>query len=175
MCGIVGFVNLKQNSNKEKCKHILSNMTKKISGRGPDEDGYYIKDNICLGHKRLIVVDPEGGKQPMTCKMHNNSYTLVYNGQLYNTKELRKELQENGFSFEENSDTEVLLKSYIHWGYDVVHKLNGIFGFAIWDENKQELFIARDHFGIKPLYYTRFEDHFIFASEVKCILEFPRN
>lgn len=173
MCGIVGFINLKQELNKEQYKYVLSDMTKKIARRGPDEDGYYIKEHVCLGHKRLIVVDPEGGKQPMTCKMFDNTYTLVYNGQLYNTEDLRKELQENGFTFEGHSDTEVLLKSYIHWGYDVIHKLNGIFAFAVWDELKQELFIARDHFGVKPLYYTILEDNFIFASEVKCILEFP--
>jgi len=175
MCGIVGFVNLKQNLNKEKYKHVLSNMANSIAKRGPDEDGYYIKEHVCLAHKRLIVVDPEGGKQPMNCKLFDNTYTIIYNGQLYNIKELKKELKENGFSFETHSDTEVLLKSYIHWGYNVIHKLNGIFAFAIWDEKKQELFVARDHFGVKPFYYTILEDNFIFSSEIKSILEFPRN
>ena len=173
MCGIVGFVNLKQELNKEKYRYVLSNMTNKISRRGPDEDGFYLKEHVYLGHKRLIVVDSEGGKQPMICKFENNTYTIVYNGQLYNTEDLRKELKEEGFEFNSHSDTEVLLKSYIHWGYEVVNKLNGIFAFAIWDEQKQELFIARDHFGVKPLYYTIFENTFIFASEVKCLLEFP--
>lgn len=175
MCAIVGFINLKQNLNTENYKCILSNMSEKIAKRGPDEDGYYTKEHVCLGHKRLIVVDPDGGKQPMTCKISDNTYTLVYNGQLYNTEDLRKELLENGFTFEGHSDTEVLLKSYIYWEYDVVHKLNGIFSFAIWNEQKQELFIARDHFGVKPLFYSKIQDNFVFASEIKSILEFPRN
>lgn len=106
--------------------------------------------------------------------MHNNcTYTIIYNGQLYNTSELRDELIENGFTFESYSDTEVLLKSFIFWGYDVVKKLNGIYGFAIWNSSKQELFFARDHFGVKPFYYTIQNDTLVFASEIKAILEFP--
>lgn len=94
-------------------------------------------------------------------------------GQIYNAKELRNELIEKGFSFDGHCDTEVLIKSYVYWGYDVVRKLNGIFGFAIWDSKKEELFLARDHFGIKPLYYTISDDNFIFASEIKAILKHP--
>lgn len=94
-------------------------------------------------------------------------------GQIYNSGDLRKELIEKGFTFDGHSDTEVLLKSYIYWGYDVVNKLNGIFAFAIWDNKKQELFLARDHFGIKPLYYTISDDNFIFSSEIKAILKHP--
>lgn len=106
--------------------------------------------------------------------MHNNcTYTIIYNGQLYNTSELRDELIENGFTFESYSDTEVLLKSFIFWGYDVVKKLNGIYGFAIWNSSKQELFFARDHFGVKPFYYTIQNDTLVFASEIKAILAFP--
>ena len=114
MCGIVGFVNLKQELEQEKYKNVLSNMMEKIARRGPDEDGIYCNKHAMLGHKRLIVVDPEGGKQPMTCQYEENTYTIVYNGQLYNTEDLRKELSENGFSFQGHSDTEVLLKSYIY-------------------------------------------------------------
>ena len=109
----------------------------------------------------------------MTVKHNNCTYSIVYNGQLYNTSELRDELKENGFDFETYSDTEVLLKSYILWGYDVVKKLNDIYGFAIWDETKQELFVARDHFGVKPFYYTLNDNNFIFASEIKALFKFP--
>ena len=106
--------------------------------------------------------------------VHNNcTYTIVYNGQLYNTSELRDELIENGFTFESYSDTEVLLKSFVFWGYDIVKKLNGIYGFAIWNSSKQELFFARDHFGVKPFYYTIQDNTLIFSSEIKAILEFP--
>ena len=128
---------------------------------------------LCFGHKRLIVIDPEGGKQPMSFKFNENTYTIVYNGQIYNTPELRESLKEEGFTFEGHSDTEVLLKAYILYKEEVVNKLNGIFAFAIWDEKEKRLFMARDHFGVKPLYYTIFNGNFIFASEVKSILKFP--
>lgn len=171
MCGIVGFVNYKKDILQY--KNVLNQMTNELKKRGPDEDGYYLKEHIALGHKRLIVIDPEGGKQPMIKKYSFGEYAIVYNGQIYNTKELRETLLENGFEFESHSDTEVLLKSYIHYGKDVVHHLNGIFSFAIWNSHTEELFLARDHFGVKPLFYTIFNDTFIFASELKAIFEFP--
>ena len=111
----------------------------------------------------------------MKCIFNENEYIIVYNGQLYNTQDLRNILKKEGFTFNGHSDTEVLLKSYIYWGYDVVNKLNGIYGFAIWNEKKQELFFARDHFGVKPFYYTLKDNNFIFASEIKSLFEFPRN
>ena len=171
MCGFVGFSNLKEKIIQDKM--ILENMNQTLKKRGPDEDGYYIGNYVAMGHKRLIVIDPEGGKQPM---LGNNSYgdfVLSYNGQIYNTKELRQTLEQNGFTFEGHSDTEVLLKSYIHYGNDVVQHLNGIFAFAIWNEKKQELFLARDHFGVKPLFYTIKNNTLIFASELKAIFEYP--
>ena len=171
MCGITGFVNLTKDISKQ--QNIITNMNETIKKHGPDEDGYYFEKHVILGHKRLIVIDPNGGKQPMTAFYNNCKYTIVYNGQLYNTKDLRNELIENGFSFETYSDTEVLLKSYILWGYDVVKKINGIFGFAIWDTKKQELFVARDHLGVKPFYYTVHDNTFIFSSEIKAILKYP--
>lgn len=173
MCGIVGFVNLKQSIANENYKEILSNMNNCIERRGPDESDLFMSDHVCFGHKRLIVVDPDGGKQPMSFAYHGNNYTIIYNGQLYNTNELKEELLKASFTFNSHSDTEVLLKSYIHWKYDVVHKLNGIFSFAIWDENNRELFFARDHFGVKPFYYCQKNNNFIFASEIKSILKFP--
>ena len=173
MCGIVGFVNLKRNIKTANDKEILEDMMQTIARRGPDEDGLYQDEHVAMGHKRLIVIDPEGGKQPMNYCYHENTYTIVYNGQLYNTKELKKELEEADFTFETHSDTEVLLKGFIHWGYEIVHKMNGIFAFAIWDSKKQELFFARDHFGVKPFYYTVKDDTFVFASEVKALFAFP--
>ncbi len=171
MCGLVGFVNLKQNISTY--KNVLVNMSSTLSRRGPDEDGYYIRENIAMAHRRLIVIDPEGGKQPMVESFCNSEYSLVYNGQIYNTKELREELINNGFTFNTRSDTEVLLKGFLHYGYNVVNKLNGIFAFAIWDSKKQELFLARDHFGVKPLFYSSLDDTFIFSSEIKGILAYP--
>lgn len=170
MCGFVGFANLKENISS---KTNIYNMNESISKRGPDEDGYYYEEHICLGHKRLIVVDPDGGKQPMSAMKDGNLYTIVYNGQLYNTKELRSELEENGFTFDSYSDTEVLLKSFIFWKYDVVKKLNGIFSFAIWNSKKNELFLARDHFGVKPLFYTIYNNTIVFASEIKALFKYP--
>lgn len=126
-----------------------------------------------FGHKRLSIVDIENGKQPMRFSIFGTDYVIIYNGQLYNTKELREVLKKNGFVFKGHSDTEVLLKSYIHYGENVCKYLNGIFGFAVWNSKTEELFIARDQFGIKPLYYSRFEDKFIFASEIKSILAYP--
>ena len=170
MCGFVGFANLKENISS---KTNIYNMNESISKRGPDEDGYYYEEHICLGHKRLIVVDPDGGKQPMSAMKDGNLYTIVYNGQLYNTKDLRSELEENGFTFDSYSDTEVLLKSFIFWKYDVVKKLNGIFSFAIWNSKKNELFLARDHFGVKPLFYTIYNNTLVFASEIKALFKYP--
>ena len=171
MCGIVGFVNYKKElPNKQ---NVINLMTQTLSNRGPDEEGIYIKNNVALGHKRLIVIDPQGGKQPMIQRFNEGEYVIVYNGQIYNTKELRKILIENGFSFSGHCDTEVLLKSYIYYGKDVVNHLNGIFSFAIWNTQTQELFMARDHFGVKPLFYTEFDGGLIFASELKAIFKYP--
>lgn len=171
MCGFVGFANFKKKLPNS--KNIIEKMNLSLINRGPDEYGYYIDDNIALGHRRLIVIDPNGGKQPMIEKFSYGKYVIVYNGQIYNTKELRKTLEKNGFTFKSHSDTEVLLKSYIHFGNDVVNHLNGIFAFAIWNEYKKELFLARDHFGVKPLFYTIQDNTIIFASEIKGIFEYP--
>ena len=171
MCGIVGFVNYEKNISTY--KNVLNTMTNTLHKRGPDETGYYINKHIALGHKRLIVIDPKGGKQPMIEKYSFGEYVLVYNGQIYNFDEIKQSLISQGFEFNTHSDTEVLLKAYIFYGKDVVHHLNGIFSFAIWDSHSEELFLARDHFGVKPLFYTFFDNSFIFASELKAIFEYP--
>ena len=171
MCGIVGFVNYKKELPNK--KNVINTMTQTLSNRGPDEEGLYLNNNVALGHKRLIVIDPQCGKQPMIQRFSQGEFIIVYNGQIYNTKELRKTLTENGFTFYGHSDTEVLLKSYIHYGKDVVKHLNGIFAFAIWNTKTQELFMARDHFGVKPLFYTELDGGLVFASELKAIFKYP--
>ena len=171
MSEIVGFVNYKKDMSE--CKNILEDMNNQITRRESDEQGFFMQKHVALGHKRLIVVDPDGDKQPMIEKYSQNEYVIVFNGQIYNTKELKQKLEEEGFLFETHSDTEVLLKSYIYYGNEVVKHLNGSFAFAIWNSKKEELFVARDHFGIKPLYYTIQNNSFVFASEIKSIFKFP--
>lgn len=173
MCGIVGFTNYNGKMTYDESKNIIENLNGTLKKRGPDEEGYYIKEKIVLAQRRLIVIDPIGGKQPMIYKYQGNTYAITYNGQIYNCNELRKALEENGFEFESKSDTEVLLKAFVYYGVDVVKHLNGIFAFAIWNENSEELFLARDHFGVKPLYYSIKNKELIFASEIKSLFEFP--
>lgn len=172
MCGIAGLVNFKQNIVQDKI--ILENMVKTLERRGPDSEGFYINSNVLLGHRRLVVVDPEGGKQPMTKIVEGKKYTLVYNGELYNTEDLRKELKAAGFTFDSYSDTEVLLTAYIYWGKEFVNKLIGIFAFAIFDESKKEVFLVRDQMGVKPLFYTVCDGTVVFGSEIKTVLSNPR-
>lgn len=171
MCGITGFVNFKENI-KENIG-TLKAMTDTLIHRGPNAEGTYISNNIMFGHRRLIVVDPEGGKQPMKKVVNGKEYVLVYNGELYNTEDLRKELINDGYIFEGYSDTEVLLTSYIRWGLDCVKKFNGIFAFAIYDENEKRVVLARDVMGVKPLFYTMKNGTFIFGSEIKALFKHP--
>lgn len=170
MCGFTGFCNLKRNISS---KENIYNMNRSLSYRGPDETGYYYEEHIVFGHNRLSIIDPVRGKQPMTERYAENTYTIVYNGQLYNSGELKSKLIENGFEFNSNSDTEVLLKSYMFWKKDVVNKLNGIFAFVIWDSSSKELFMARDHFGVKPLFYTIVDNTLVFSSEIKALFKYP--
>lgn len=171
MCGITGWVNL--NYGVPHNTDIINSMTKTLSKRGPDEEGYFIDRKLHLGHKRLTVVDPEGGKQPMTKVYGDKKYTIIYNGELYNTEEIRSTLRNKGHQFSSYSDTEVLLTSYIEWGEDCLKELNGIFAFAIWDENKNQLFMARDPLGVKPLFYSQVGNHFLLGSEIKALLKHP--
>ncbi|MGG7056967.1 asparagine synthase (glutamine-hydrolyzing) [Clostridium tertium] len=171
MCGIAGFVNFKKNI-KEEYK-TLKNMTDTLKDRGPNAEGLYTSSNIMFGHRRLVVVDPEGGGQPMKKSVNGKEYILVYNGELYNTEDLRKELINAGYTFEGYSDTEVLLLSYIRWGIDAISKFNGIFAFAIYDEDKRRVVLARDAMGVKPLFFTFKNDTFIFGSEIKALFKHP--
>ncbi|UNC92246.1 asparagine synthase (glutamine-hydrolyzing) [Candidatus Contubernalis alkaliaceticus] len=172
MCGITGWIHWKKDLTKE--NHILSRMTEALHNRGPDDYGYWISPRAALGHRRLVVVDPEGGIQPMTRKRGKYGYTIVYNGELYNTLGLRKELQGLGYQFESrHSDTETLLTAFMEWGADSLLRLNGIFAFAVFDELEQSLFLARDRLGVKPLFYYPTKDGLLFASEPKSILIHP--
>jgi len=171
MCGIVGWLNLDENIGGN--KKIVENMTNKLMYRGPDSTGYFVDKNVLFGHRRLVVVDPEGGLQPMTRKLGEWPYTIIYNGELYNTEEIRAKLINLGHTFQSYSDTEVLLISYIEWGIDCVQHLNGIFAFGIWDERRRMLFMARDRLGVKPLFYIKKGNDLIFASEIKALLAHP--
>ncbi|TCP63762.1 asparagine synthase (glutamine-hydrolysing) [Heliophilum fasciatum] len=145
-------------------------MTEALTHRGPDAEGYYVSKETLLGHRRLIVVDPSGGQQPMTRQQGNRRCVIVYNGELYNTEAIRQDLLARGYSFRAYSDTEVLLTAFMEWGPDCLERLNGIFAFAIWDETAQTLFMARDRLGVKPLFYTQQRGRLLFASELKSLL-----
>jgi asparagine synthase (glutamine-hydrolysing) len=164
MCGICGF-----NWPDEK---LAQQMVFKIHHRGPDANGIKTFENFSIGNARLSIVDLSvNGNQPMSDS--TGKLWIVHNGEVYNYPDIRKELQSKGYTFNSTTDTEVVLKSYQEWGPACLHKFNGMFAFAIWDDNKKELFLARDRIGIKPLYYYLKDGKFIFGSEIKCILEAP--
>jgi asparagine synthase (glutamine-hydrolysing) len=146
-------------------------MLSVIRYRGPDDEGIYLNNNIALGNVRLSIIDITGGHQPVSA--HDGRYWIVINGEIFNYIELRQELIRAGHHFKTNSDTEVLLHAYIEYGSNCLGKLNGQFAFAIWDNVKEELFLARDRVGIRPLFYTQWKDTFVFGSEIKTILEYP--
>ncbi|MET3194044.1 asparagine synthase (glutamine-hydrolyzing) [Bacillus sp. OAE603] len=168
MCGITGWADFDQNLLNVSA--TVKKMAETLSKRGPDDTNVWTSNHCSFGHKRLVVVDPEGGKQPMNKSKEKSNYTLCYNGELYNTEDIRKELLKRGYTFQGHSDTEVLLTSYIEWKEGCVDRFNGIFAFAIWDEENKSLFIARDRLGVKPLFYKEDYKRLIFASEVKAIL-----
>lgn len=172
MCGIAGIMNTKYNILKD--KSVLEKMTKTLCHRGPDGFSIWTSNHVLLGHSRLIVIDPYTGTQPMVIEKNNNTYVITYNGELYNTSDIRNELKKKNYVFNGTSDTEVLLNAYIEWGYKCLDKLNGIFSFAIWDKNRNKLFLARDRFGVKPLFYYYNDDTLIFASELKSLLCHPK-
>lgn len=166
MCGIVGIVSFEHHAVENE---RIMQMMHTLKHRGPDDEGIYTCDNVGLGHVRLSILDlTSSGHQPM----HDESgrYTIILNGEIYNYIELKAQLEEKGIKFFSNSDTEVLLKGYIHFGKAVLDQLNGMFAFAIYDSEQKELFLVRDRFGVKPLYYYRSDKEFIFASEIPAIL-----
>ncbi len=171
MCGITGWIDWERNLENE--GHIVTNMMETLAARGPDASGMYLSTHAAFGHRRLSVVDPENGAQPMIRDRGGRRYVITYNGELYNTPELRKSLEAQGYTFRTNCDTEVLLTSYIEWGPSCVEQFNGIFAFGIWDETEQTLFLARDRIGVKPLFYTKQDNRFLFGSEIKALLAHP--
>ncbi|AYC30327.1 asparagine synthase (glutamine-hydrolyzing) [Paenisporosarcina cavernae] len=171
MCGIVGWIDFTKRMKEQ--QDIVLKMTRTLANRGPDAENVWTTDSVAFGHRRLAVVDIDGGRQPMTRTTERGDYTVCYNGELYNTEELRQELHLKGYRFRGHSDTEVLLTSYIEWKEHCVEKLNGIFAFAIWDAEAETLFIARDRLGVKPLFYANTSTGLLFASEIKALLAHP--
>ncbi|MEE3450670.1 MAG: asparagine synthase (glutamine-hydrolyzing) [Acutalibacteraceae bacterium] len=154
-------------------REILLKMQSTLCLRGPDEYGEYFSEKAALLHRRLTVIDPQNGKQPMLENISGKDVCLVYNGELYNTSELRDELSKAGYTFNGHSDTEVLLKCYLLWGDECVCKLNGIFAFAVYDSREEKLFIARDPIGVKPFFYYLYDGGILTASEIKALLANP--
>ncbi len=169
MCGICGVFNM--GKDEEVSAATLASMNAELSHRGPDDYGTYLDRFIGLGHRRLSVIDLANGKQPFGNE--ERTVWITYNGEIYNYRELRRELSEKGHHFITNCDTEVIVHAYEEYGPDCVLKFNGMFAFAVWDAEKQALFLARDRLGIKPLYYGIYGSSFIFASEIKAILRHP--
>src|ERR1700694_1257614 len=164
MCGIAGFSGIDQ--------ELMGRMLDSMVHRGPDGFGVEANEHFSIGMRRLAIVDIEGGNQPLYTDDHR--LALINNGEIYNARELRAQLERKGHRFAtDHSDTEVILRGYEEWGQDVVAHLTGMFAFALWDSTRRELFLARDRLGIKPLYYAQQGSRIIFASEIKAILQDP--
>lgn len=169
MCGIFGFYTNKISADDQ--ISILKHMGERLIHRGPDAEGYFTHNHMAMGMRRLSIIDLETGKQPIfSC---DKSHVIVFNGEIYNFRELRKDLKEKGYQFQTKSDTEVVVNMYQEKGAESLQDFNGMFAFALYDETKDELFIARDRFGIKPLYYCYQNDTLVFASEIKALLCYP--
>lgn len=163
MCGIAGMIG------EIPSRQVLEQMQNTMRRRGPDQEGIWVKHGTALLHNRLAVIDIEGGRQPM----RREHAVIVYNGELYNTAEVRTDLAKQGYVFPTHSDTEVVLTAYLAWGEACLERLNGIYAFAVWDMQKQELFFARDRIGVKPFFFTEKNGTFLFASEIKTLLAHP--
>ncbi len=176
MCGIAGFYNpdINFSNNPKDNFKILNNMIKSIKRRGPDGDGTKIINSCCLAHTRLSIIDLDKGGQPMSLSFNGKKYHIIYNGEIYNHKSLANDLKSQGYTFSTTSDTEVILYMFVKYGPAFVKYLNGIFAIAIYDELENSLFLYRDHYGIKPLYYTELNKTVIFASKIDTLFEYPR-
>jgi asparagine synthase (glutamine-hydrolysing) len=169
MCGVTGLIHLNGDAVSPV---ILKKMTDAIAHRGPDGEGHWIEGNVGIGHRRLAIIDlSPAGHQPMITSDHR--YVLSYNGEIYNYREIRTELEALGYLFHSQTDTEVVLNALAHWGKDALLKFNGMFGLALWDRKERTLLLARDRYGIKPLYYAKQGHHFAFGSEQKAITAQP--
>nr|WP_315103704.1 asparagine synthase (glutamine-hydrolyzing) [uncultured Catonella sp.] len=168
MCGFVGFC-----SKNVKDKNVIKDMNNQIVHRGPDSDGYYFNKDVNLGFRRLSIIDLKEGSQPILNEAED--IAIIFNGEIYNYQEIREELVAKGYKFKTHTDTEVILHGYEEYGEEgILAKLRGMFAFTIWDSKKEKLFGARDHFGIKPYYYAMTEGDFLFASEIKAFLKYPK-
>ncbi len=171
MSGIAGWVDWKRDLSKE--QDVLRGMTDAIRHRGPDDEGNWFSERAAIGHRRLFVIDPAGGKQPMVYRSGDHSIVLSYDGFIYNHRDLRSELENLGHRFGTESDAEVLLHSYLEWEEDFLRRINGVFAFAIWDERRNALMLARDRLGVKPLFFKVHNSGLLFGSELKAILAHP--
>ena len=172
MCGICGQISFCENLND--FTEYFYNMQNRLIHRGPDQHGEFFSSEAVLMHRRLAVIDIERGKQPMTYAVGNETFTVCYNGELYNTDEVRNRLESKGYNFFSHSDTEVVLKAYCEYKERCVDMLNGIFAFGVWEHSRKRLFLARDRMGVKPLFYSRANGGVVFASEIKALLEHPK-
>ncbi len=176
MCGIAGFLQLQHDPLPQEASLWLKNMTDAIQYRGPDGEGHFIDNQVALGHRRLSIIDLHTGAQPMHSESSTDSteqLSITFNGEIYNFKELRNKLEDKGYSFRTNSDTEVILHAWHAYGQDCVQHFEGMFAFALWDKKQKVLFCARDRFGKKPFYYTIQQGRFVFASELTALRQFP--
>ncbi len=167
MCGFCGYINENKKINNDAQIRLMNDT---LFNRGPNDYNIYINENVALGHTRLSIIDVKYGIQPMIKEINGNRYVIVYNGELYNTNELRDDLIEKGYTFFTKCDTEVILTSYIEYGVNSILNFNGIFSFAIYDLKKNQIFLGRDRLGIKPLFYTTADSSFVFGSEIKALL-----
>lgn len=168
MCGITGFLHFDKERKVD--GSVIKKMTDAITYRGPDGSGYFIHENLALGHRRLSIIDLSTGDQPMFSD--DRSIALIFNGEIYNYIELKEELIKAGYQFKTSSDTEVIITAYRHWGIECQNKFNGMWSFALWDDNKKQLFLSRDRIGEKPLHYSTHDNTLLFGSEIKSIFEY---
>ena len=171
MCGITGWIDWEEDLSQQGL--LIDRMAATQCHRGPDAQGHWLLPRAALAHHRLEIIDPRGGGQPMRYKMGEQTFAITYNGEIYNFRELKRELENLGHVFRTHSDTEVILHAYAEWGTACVARLNGIFAFGLWDEQRQQLLLARDHMGVKPLFYARRGSALLFSSELKALLAHP--
>jgi asparagine synthase (glutamine-hydrolysing) len=168
MCGINGFFHYEVSRKADPI--LVKKMSDTLSHRGPDGEGFFISNNVALGHRRLSIIDLKTGDQPMYSD--DGKIVVIFNGEIYNYIELRDELRKEGKKFKTTSDTEVIIQSYIHWGTDCLNRFNGCWSIALWDDNKKQLILTRDRIGEKPMFYAEYDNTFIFGSEIKCLLAY---
>ncbi|MFE6872078.1 asparagine synthetase B family protein, partial [Kitasatospora sp. NPDC057692] len=171
MCGVTGWLDWEADLRRE--ERTVREMTRTLACRGPDAEGVWLSRHLALGHRRLSVIDLDGGVQPLADAPHAPQVVLGYNGELYNYRELRRELEGHGHVFRTDSDTEVLLRAHLQWGAAAPERFNGIFAYALWNARDEELLLVRDHLGIKPLYWHAHRSGVLFGSEPKALLANP--